>query len=177
MFTIKNIEITDAAVAKLVKCLTSFWFGVPSWLRSLLIVVIVGGASYFLYTRLSMSYDVEELQTEIAYLNEKCNTTVFYDRYIYDISNLIDATQNLEYEIDLLYDFHNELSDLLLEYIHTHHPDDKMKREVENIKKRIENTKKSYDKILKYEISLYENWQAPHKNYEKTLQTDSITKK
>ena len=83
MITIKQLQVNmpEELQKRLLKFLKELWMGMPLWLRHFLVVTVLCGAAYFLYIRVSMSFDVAELQTDIAQLNERCETTVFYDRY------------------------------------------------------------------------------------------------
>ena len=83
MITIKQLQVNmpEELQKRLLKVLKELWIGMPLWLRYFLVITVLCGAVYFLYIRVSMSFDVAELQTVIAQLDKRCETTVFYDRY------------------------------------------------------------------------------------------------
>lgn len=173
MLSIKNIDISDVAINTVLKVAHTFWNSTPPWLRGLLILVILFGGGYFLYTRISMSYDVSNLEKEIATLNEKCATTVFYDRYVYDVVNLIYISKSLENEIDLMYQHNEQIVNLFTEFIETNHPEDhKFVKDVNNIKMHLQIAKESYDRTLKNQLSQYDNWTPENKHYDKDLSDD-----
>ena len=58
-----------------------FWYGIPKWLQYILIIVTFIGASFYAYNKVSIAYDIKELQDEIKELNEKYKHSVVVDRY------------------------------------------------------------------------------------------------
>ena len=166
MLTVKNVEISGESVDKVLNTVKSFWGGIPKFLRWLLISVVSIGAIYFLYTRVIMTYDMVSLESEVAKLNEKCEATVFYDRYTYDISNLIIATENLQNQIDLMYEYHEDMLDIMIEFFQHHHSDAKQYQAMLGLRDRTIKAKNTYKQVLNYQISLYEKWMSSeHKNF------------
>lgn len=172
---LKDLNLSDRTVNKLVDFLKDMWFGIPVWLRNLLVVVVVLGGGYFVYTRLVMSYDVETLVSEVAILHEKTSTSVIYDRYIYDISNLIQLTQNLENELDLMYYYHEETMQIMIEFMKKHHSTDPLIDNLERVHQMVLREKEAYDRTIQYHMSIYKDWKPKAKNVdipESALKTD-----
>lgn len=164
-FNLKDLNFSEKSVKWVLTWFKDFWFTVPAWLRNLLLFVVIGGGGYFLYTRVSMSYDMDTLVSEVALLHEKCSTSVIYDRYIYDVSNLIQITQTMENEMDLMYMYHEETMRIMIDFMTQHHPYDPMIDELKTLKNRTQMTKEAYDKVIQYHISIYKDWKPEPKNY------------
>ena len=52
--------------------------------------------SYFVYSRIKMSYAVEEVHTEIEDLKHKFAQTIYSEQYLYDISNVVITVRTLQ---------------------------------------------------------------------------------
>lgn len=52
--------------------------------------------SYFVYSRIKMSYEVEEVHTEIEDLKHKFAQTIYSEQYLYDISNVVMTVRTLQ---------------------------------------------------------------------------------
>ena len=156
MLDIKTIEfkLSDESVQRLTTMFKNLWFGMPSWLRNLLIVVVCMGATYFLYNRIIISYDMESLQKEVKELNDKCKSSVFYDKYSYDVSNVITSVKTIENEVDAMYNDNQALLDLFESYVKRNHPGDQILEEIQRIRKQSQYTKETYDKIINYHLEI-----------------------
>lgn len=160
----KDLNLSDRTVNKVVDFLKDMWFGIPVWLRNLLVVIVAMGGGYFIYTRLTMSYDIDTLITEVSALNEKTSVSVIYDRYIYDISNLIQLNQNLENEVDLMYYYHEENMKILIEFMRKHHSTDPLIDDLERLHSLVVREKEVYDRTIKYHMSIYKDWKPKSQN-------------
>ena len=63
MFDIKtlNISLDGETVARLKASIRELFYGTPLWLRRILVFSLILGIGYFVYSRVKMSYDVEEV--------------------------------------------------------------------------------------------------------------------
>lgn len=105
MLDIKNldIKIDNEAFQKIMGFLKQTWDGIPGWLRNVLIVTVIAGGVYYLYNRISISYDIDDLTAEVNTLNKRYDTTVFYDRYVYDINNVLTSVKTLEMQMNVIF--------------------------------------------------------------------------
>lgn len=87
MFDIKSIKIdlNGDLQKKILEFLKETWIGIPKALRNVLIITIIAGGGYFLYNRITLSYEIESLQHEVEFLNNLYEKIVLNDRYFYDI--------------------------------------------------------------------------------------------
>ena len=87
MFDIKSIKIdlNGDLQKKVLEFLKETWIGIPKALRNVLIITIITGGGYFLYNRITLSYEIESLQHEVEFLNNLYEKIVLNDRYFYDI--------------------------------------------------------------------------------------------
>lgn len=156
MLDIKTIEfkLSDETVQRLTTMFKNLWLGMPRWLRNLLIVVVCMGATYFLYNRVVISYDMESLQKEVKDLNDKCKSSVFYDKYSYDVSNVITSVKTMENQIDAMYNDNQALLDLFESYVKRNHPGDQILEEIKRIRKQSQYSKDIYDKIINYHLEI-----------------------
>lgn len=156
MLDIKTIEfkLSDESIKRLTTMFKNLWFGMPRWLRNLLIVVVCMGATYFLYNRIIISYDMESLQKEVKELNDKCKSSVFYDKYSYDVSNVITSVKTIENQVDAMYNDNQTLLDLFESYVKRNHPGDPILEEIQRIRKQSQYTKETYDKIINYHLEI-----------------------
>ena len=170
-----SVNVPDAVSEKLIGFAKEMWFGMPKWLRYMLVTTVIVGALYFLYNRLTISYDVSGLHDEITILNERCEKTVFYDRYQYDIQNVVTSFKTLQIEVRTLITFNKELLELLEEQ----HSENREK--FAELKQRYEYTMKSYIQVVDYQVNNYEEWlkAGKHRNFfdTKKEKKDEFSKK
>ena len=76
-----NFKIDSSFWNGFVDLVKKFWYGIPKWLQYILIIVTLIGASFYAYNKVSIAYDINELQNEIKELNEKYKHSVVVDRY------------------------------------------------------------------------------------------------
>lgn len=166
MFDIKNLEIKipDGFGKNIRGLIKKFLYGIPSWLRHLLLIVVVGGGIYFMYLRISISYDVESVKNEVIELNEKCKTTVFYDRYMYDVSNVVISTKMLQKQTQTLIENMERLINVELDYLSRNHPDDKSLNQLKVLKEDCEFLKETYEKLIGHLVDSYENFNPASEN-------------
>ena len=149
-----TVNIPEGLSNKALEFAKEMWLGMPKWLRYLLIITVVGGALYFLYNRLSLSYDVTNLEEELANLNSHYQESVLYDRYQYDIQNVVTTVKTLQIQFNTLCDFQTELIDIL----DANHNEPALHNQIEKLRKRYKLSLDSYDKIIQYQIEMYEDW-------------------
>ena len=90
-----NIQLDGQTVTRLKQSIKEMFFGIPLWLRTILIFSIIVGLSYFVYSRIKMSYEVEEVHAEIEDLKHKFAQTIYSEQYLYDISNVVMTVRTL----------------------------------------------------------------------------------
>ena len=149
-----TVNIPEGLSNKALEFAKEMWLGMPKWLRYLLIITVVGGALYFLYNRLSLSYDVTNLEEELANLNSHYQESVLYDRYQYDIQNVVTTVKTLQIQFTTLCEFQTELIDIL----DASHNEPTLHNQIEKLRQRYKLSLDSYDKIIKYQIEMYEDW-------------------
>ena len=98
MFDIKtlNISLDGETITRLKASIREMFYGTPLWLRRILVLSIIVGLGYFVYSRVKMSYDVEEVVTEITDLKQKFSQTIYSEQYLYDISNVVMTVRTLQ---------------------------------------------------------------------------------
>ena len=101
-----------------------------------------------------MSFDVQDLQTDIANLNDRCQTTVFYDRYQYDIQNVVTSVKTLEEQLKTITMLNHEMIDIIQES----HPDPETREKLKNLEHQYDYAMKSYEMIIQHQITMYEKW-------------------
>ena len=166
MFDIKNlvIKIPDGLGKKFTGFMKKFIDGTPNWLRYLLIAVVFGGGAFFLTQRIHMSYDVEIVQKEISELNEKCKTTVFYDRYVYDVSNVVISTKMLQKQIKTMFESYERMIDIEIDYLSRNHPNDKTIVQLKVLKDDCIFIRETYEKMIGHLVDSYENFNPQSEN-------------
>lgn len=80
-----------------------FWYGIPKWLQFILIIVTLVGASFYTYNKVSIAYDINELQNEIKELNERYKHSVVVERYQYDVENIVLSVRTFQEIIGTMY--------------------------------------------------------------------------
>lgn len=166
MLDIKNlvVKIPDGFGKKITSFGKKFFDGMPVWLRNLLIVVVAFGGLYFVTQRIYMSYDMEDVRAEISELNEKCKTTVFYDRYVYDVSNVVISTKMLQKQIRTMFENYERMIDIEIDYVSRNHPDDKSLNRLNVLKDDCQFVKETYEKMIGHLLESYENFNPASEN-------------
>ena len=100
-----TVNIPEGLSNKALEFAKEMWLGMPKWLRYLLVITVVFGAMYFVYNRLMISYDVTNLQDELNGLTSRYNQSVLYDRYQYDIQNIVTTVKTLQVQFTTLCEF------------------------------------------------------------------------
>ena len=146
MITIKQLQVNmpEELQKKAIKVLKELWIGMPLWLRYFLVITVICGAVYFLYIRVAMSFDVANLQTDIANLNGRCATTVFYDRYQYDIQNVVTSVKTLEEQLRTITMLNHEM----LKIIQESHPSPETRTKLKQLEHQYDYAMKSYEMII-----------------------------
>jgi hypothetical protein len=162
-----TVNIPEGLSNKALEFAKEMWLGMPKWLRYMLIITVVGGAMYFVYNRLMISYDVTNLQDELNGLTSRYNQSVLYDRYQYDIQNVVTTVKTLQVQFRTLCDFNAELIDIL----DNSHQDPAMHSQIDKLRKRYRLSLDSYDKIINYQINMYEDWLNQQHNNVYTVPT------
>lgn len=93
-------------------------------MRNVLIVTVIAGGIYYLYNRIVISYDIEDLTTEVNTLNSRYDTTVFYDRYVYDINNMLTSVKTLEMQMNVIFNEQMSCMDAFSEFVRANKPGD-----------------------------------------------------
>lgn len=98
MFDIKNlnIQLDGETIRRFKANFRDLYYGAPRWLRRIVILSLLVGIGYFVYTRVKMSYDVDEVLDQIETLEKKLNQTIYSDQYLYDISNVVQTVRILQ---------------------------------------------------------------------------------
>ena len=136
MLDIKNVDIKidNEVFQKIISFLKQTWLGIPRWLRNVLIVTVFMGGMYYLYNRIVISYDIEDLQTEVSTLNTRYGTTVFYDRYVYDINNVLTSVKTIEHQLDVIFNEQIECMGAFAEFVKNTKPNDPILKMLESKK-------------------------------------------
>lgn len=121
---IGDVKIDKEVFQKIIGFLKKMWLGIPRWLRNVLIVTVIAGGMYYLYNRIVISYNIEDLHTEVSTLNERYETTVFYDRYVYDINNVLTSVKTLEKQMDVIFNEQMSCMDAFTEFVRSTKPND-----------------------------------------------------
>lgn len=137
-----------------------FWYGIPKWLQYILIIVTLIGASFYAYNKVSIAYDIKELQDEIKELNEKYKHSVVVDRYQYDVENIVLSVRTFQEMIGSMYNDQDEMTQLFEEYVKRNHPNDPILEDIKRVKKRMQYTREVYGKTLQHQLHLYDNFDA-----------------
>ena len=79
---------------------------------------------------------------------------MIYDKYSYDVSNVITSVKTIENQVDAMYNDSQALLDLFESYVKRNHPGDPILEEIERIRKQSQYTKETYDKIINYHLEI-----------------------
>lgn len=173
MLDIKNLNLSDETVQKIVTFFREMWFGMPKWLRHLLVLALIIGGSYFLYNRVIMSYNMDSLESELNELNTRCKSYVVYDRYAYDVDKVVISIKAVENATDVMYKEHVETLHYLMEYIRSKNPNDPVLEKIDDALNRSKFAKETYDKVILHNIDLYEHYDPLREEQEKnSVKTD-----
>ena len=159
MLDIKNVDIKidSEATKTLGNFIKKTWTGIPKWLRTLFVVTVACGALYFLYNRISISYDIELLENEVKELDERFGVAVFYDRYVYDINNVITTVKTFEKQLDLLYVDHINVLEDFERFAQRNCPHDPILSILKTKKAAMESEYNAYKNIIEHQIDIYEH--------------------
>lgn len=147
-----EVKLGDQSTGKILTFLNYIWIGIPKWLRNLMLVTVMAGGMYYLYNRISLSYDVDEIQADVNELNERIGSTVFKERYQYDIQNVIQTVKTIEAQMDGLYMFNEALLNLLIEHMKMTTPDDyTILRRLQIMKDEQQRVKEYYNTFMEYQ--------------------------
>lgn len=143
--------------------LVNLWFGMPVFLRWLTVIVICIGGLYFCYDKFVADAQLIQLSKDVKELKESYQSTVFYDKYIYDMQTMIICAEMMEDEICIQYDEYMNFINLFADYVQKTHPNEhNIINDLNLMKTRLEMSKETYDKHFQQYMKVYK------------LQTDSL---
>ena len=177
MFDIKSIKIdlNGDLQKKVLEFLKETWIGIPKALRNVLIITIIAGGGYFLYNRITLSYEIESLQHEVEFLNNLYEKIVLNDRYFYDIQNVIVTVTTIQRQIDVQHDTRIALLESLKRYFLKNHPEDsRIIKEIDAIMETAVFEKEQYDKIIQHQVDMYKGTDLSDELRKDILQTGGI---
>ena len=160
MFDIKtlNISLDGETVARLKSGIKDLYYGTPRWLRRIVILSIIVGIGYFVYSRVRMSYDVNEVLDQIELLNRKLHQTIYSDQYLYDISNVVQTVRILQEMNDDQTRCVLQFLDILDECVSLHDPNSPTLLKISTLKSHIVLMSESNGNIIKHQVETYDKW-------------------
>lgn len=153
-----NISLDAETITRLKAGLRELFYGTPLWLRRILVLSLVIGLGYFVYSRVKMSYDVEEVAVEIETLKEKFSQTIYSEQYVYDISNVIITIRTLQEINDDQERCVMQFLEILEECVKLHDSNSPTLRKISTLKTHITLMNDSHRNIIKHQIKVYDEW-------------------
>ena len=160
MFDIKtlNISLDGETITRLKASIREMFYGTPLWLRRILVLSIIVGLGYFVYSRIKMSYDVEEVVTEITDLKQKFSQTIYSEQYLYDISNVVMTVRTLQEINDDQERCVLQFLEILEECVRLHDINSPTLIKIRTLKEHIKLMNDSHRNIIKHQVNTYDKW-------------------
>lgn len=153
-----NIQIDGDFFKRIREQLKNLYYGAPKWLRYILITTLVCGGLYFMYARLKMSYDVDNVYEQVDELDKRLNQTIYSDQYVYDISNLVMTLKTLQTTNDDQTMCVLQFLDILDECVKLHDPQSPTVQKIRVLRQHIIMTSESNGNIINHQIKTYDQW-------------------
>lgn len=179
-----NIQVNEFKLGELPKYLKSlfdamksFLYGIPRWLRYLLIATITVGGIYMAYVKFTTTMDINTLQHEVVELNKAYSSSVAIDDYRNDIHNLCAAMSAVEDEMTSLNDEYDSFLELFEEFVRKNHSNDPILNDINRLRKHNEIVRKSYHSYFERFLQIYADSTLNVKQSKQFPHPDNDTKK
>ena len=153
-----NIQIDGEFFKRIRENFKNLYYGAPKWLRYILITTLVCGSIYFMYARLKMSYDVDDVYEQVDELDKRLNQTIYSEQYMYDISNLVMTLKTLQTTNDDQTRCVLQFLDFLDECVRLHDSQSMTLNKIRVLREHIIMTSESNGNIIKHQIDTYDQW-------------------
>ena len=128
------VKETSNIIMTLINWCKKVYLSIPQWLRILLLASIIGGGSYFYYTKTSSIEEIQILQEQVLELNKKVQSHVYEEDYKDDLEYLITSLRIMEQMEMFNYREHQHTLEVVEKFVKRNHPNDNVLREIEEMK-------------------------------------------